>query len=181
MPVEDASIVWDEAKSPPRKVATLRILVQHFDTPAVCEFDENLSFTPWHALETHRPLGGINRCRKRVYDAISERGTGPTTFRAASPRSTTCPKTSHAGSDLPGSGRVDLGGRPPRSPTDPGLHITAPGSSSHEFATRAIRCRYVDMVQVTMYLACFPSTAHETAPPSLDGVPRVGSPAATVL
>ena len=57
----------------------------------------------------------------------------------------------------------------------------APGSSSHEFATRAIRRRYVDMVQVSMYLACFPSTAHETAPPSLDGVPRVGSPASTVL
>ena len=72
MPVEDATVVWDEAKSPPTKVATLRIPVQHFDTPAVREFDENLSFTPWHALETHRPLGGINRCRKRVYDAISE-------------------------------------------------------------------------------------------------------------
>ena len=48
----------------------------------------------------------------------------------------------------------------------------APGSSSHEFATRAIRRRYVDMVQVTMYLPGFSSTAHETAPPSLDGVPR---------
>ena len=57
----------------------------------------------------------------------------------------------------------------------------APGSSSHEFATRAIRRRYVDMVQVTMYLPGFSSTAHETAPPSLDGVPRVGSPASTVL
>ena len=45
----------------------------------------------------------------------------------------------------------------------------APGSSSHEFATRAIRRRYVDMVQVTMYLACFPSTAHETAPLPLTG------------
>ena len=44
----------------------------------------------------------------------------------------------------------------------------APGSSSHEFATRAIRRRYVDMVQVTMYLPGFSSTAHETAPPSLD-------------
>jgi len=39
----------------------------------------------------------------------------------------------------------------------------------------------VDMVQVTMYLPGFSSTAHETAPPSLDGVPRVGSPASTVL
>ena len=34
-------------------------------------------------------------------------------------------------------GRVDLGGCPPKSPTDPGLHMTPPGSSSHEFATRA--------------------------------------------
>src|SRR5271157_4956795 len=48
----------------------------------------------------------------------------------------------------------------------------APGSSSHEFATRAIRRRYVDMVQVTMYLPGFSSTAHETAPPSLDGAQR---------
>src|SRR5271166_1947951 len=40
----------------------------------------------------------------------------------------------------------------------------APGSSSHEFATRAIRRRYVDLVQVTMYLPGFSSTAHETAP-----------------
>ena len=44
-----------------------------------------------------------------------------------------------------------------------------------------IRCRYVNRTQVSMYLACFPSTAHETAPPSLDGVPRFGSPASTVL
>ena len=35
----------------------------------------------------------------------------------------------------------------------------APGSSSHEFATGAIRCRYVDMVQVTMYLPGFPALA----------------------
>ncbi|MBV8312102.1 MAG: catalase family protein, partial [Planctomycetaceae bacterium] len=50
MPVEDPTVVWDEAKSPPTKVATLRIPVQQFDTAAVREFDENLSFTPWHAL-----------------------------------------------------------------------------------------------------------------------------------
>jgi hypothetical protein len=71
MPIEDPTVEWDEAKSPPTKVATLRIPIQQFDTTAVREFDENLSFTPWHALETHRPLGGVNRCRRRVYDAIS--------------------------------------------------------------------------------------------------------------
>ena len=67
------------------------------------------------------------------------------------------------------SGRVDLGGCPPRSPQIRACTSRAPGSSSHEFATRAIRRRYVDMVQVTMYLPGFASTAHETAPPSRDG------------
>ena len=71
MPVEDPTVVWDETKSPPIPVATLRIPPQEFDTPAVREFDENLSFSPWHALTIHRPLGGINRCRRKVYDALS--------------------------------------------------------------------------------------------------------------
>ena len=34
-------------------------------------FGENLSFTPWHCLEAHRPLGGINRLRRTVYETIS--------------------------------------------------------------------------------------------------------------
>ncbi|MEK1942330.1 MAG: hypothetical protein AAAB16_18325, partial [Pseudomonas sp.] len=29
------------------------------------------SFNPWHALPEHRPLGGINRLRKAVYEAVS--------------------------------------------------------------------------------------------------------------
>ena len=70
---------------------------------------------------------------------------------------------------------------PTQVPHRSGLAHHPPGSSSHEFATGAIRRRCVDMTQVTMYLACFPSTAHETASPSLDGVPRFGSPASTVL
>ena len=59
-------------------------------------------------------------------------------------------------------------------PTSPPLEIractslAAPGSSSRQPATCAIRRRHVDMVQVTMYLPGFSSTAHETAPPSLD-------------
>ena len=30
---------------------------------------ENLIFTPWHGIAEHRPLGGINRLRRAVYDA----------------------------------------------------------------------------------------------------------------
>ena len=31
------------------------------------EFCENLSYTPWHALEEQKPLGSMNRARKVVY------------------------------------------------------------------------------------------------------------------
>jgi hypothetical protein len=30
--------------------------------------DEQLSFSPWHALEDHRPLGGIMRSRLKAYE-----------------------------------------------------------------------------------------------------------------
>ena len=42
-----------------------------FDSEAQRAFGENLSYTPWHSLAEHRPLGGINRARKVVYRAIS--------------------------------------------------------------------------------------------------------------
>lgn len=71
MPIEDPGHEWQESLSPFRKVATIRILQQEFDSEEQREFGENLSFTPWHALPEHRPLGGINRARKIVYQAIS--------------------------------------------------------------------------------------------------------------
>ncbi|MDT8999575.1 catalase family protein [Paucibacter sp. APW11] len=71
MPIEDPSIEWPEALSTFRKVAAIRIPAQQFDSPAQRVFGENLSFTPWHSLPEHRPLGGINRARKIVYAAIS--------------------------------------------------------------------------------------------------------------
>lgn len=71
MPIEDPGKEWKESESPFRKVATIRIPQQEFDSDAQRVFGENLSFTPWHSLPAHRPLGGINRARKVVYDAIS--------------------------------------------------------------------------------------------------------------
>ena len=71
MPIEDPGHEWKESESPFRKVATIRILQQEFDSEAQRVFGENLSYTPWHSLPAHRPLGGINRARKIVYDAIS--------------------------------------------------------------------------------------------------------------
>ncbi len=71
MPIEDPGKEWSEVASPFCKVASIRILQQTFDSPAQREFGENLSFTPWHSLPEHRPLGGVNRARKVIYRAIS--------------------------------------------------------------------------------------------------------------
>jgi hypothetical protein len=72
MPVEDATVQWDEAASPFEAVATLRILAQNFDTPERNRQGENMRFSPWHCLAAHRPLGSINRARRAVYHGISE-------------------------------------------------------------------------------------------------------------
>lgn len=81
MPIEDASVRWDEEASPFRKVATIRIPAQSFDTEERMRIAENLSFTPWHSLPEHRPLGSINRARRVVYETIStyrhERNNAP--------------------------------------------------------------------------------------------------------
>jgi Catalase len=70
-PIEDPRIVWDEAAAPFVPVAHIHIPPQRFDTPEGNSFGENLSFTPWHCLPEHRPIGGINRVRRTVYEAIS--------------------------------------------------------------------------------------------------------------
>lgn len=72
MPIEDPTVVWSETEAPFIPVARLTIPAQSFDTPARDAFGENLSFTPWHGLDSHRPLGGINRVRRRVYETISD-------------------------------------------------------------------------------------------------------------
>lgn len=71
MPIEDPGVTWDEALSPFRKVATLTIPAQTFDTLEQNEFGDNLSFNPWRCLPEHRPLGGISRARRQVYQALS--------------------------------------------------------------------------------------------------------------
>jgi len=72
MPIENASIEWSQRDSPYVRVAELTIAPQRFSTEAQNRFCENLSFTPWHSLPAHEPIGGLNRARRLVYDAISK-------------------------------------------------------------------------------------------------------------
>jgi hypothetical protein len=72
MPVEDATVEWDEALSPFTAVARIDIPPQSFESPRQMAFCENLAFNPWRSLPQHRPLGGINRVRKDLYQELAE-------------------------------------------------------------------------------------------------------------
>lgn len=72
MPIEDTSIEWKEKDAPFETVARVTIPAQDFDTPVQNLACDNQSFNPWFGLEAHRPIGGINRLRKAVYEAVSD-------------------------------------------------------------------------------------------------------------
>jgi hypothetical protein len=71
--IERSTVEWDESDAPFYKVATLTIPKQKFSSPSQDAFGEDLSFTPWHGLPDHRPLGVVNRVRRVVYERISKR------------------------------------------------------------------------------------------------------------
>jgi hypothetical protein len=71
MPIEDPTVEWKEASSPFVKVATIQIPSQQFNSPDQVTACENLTYTPWHALASQRPLGGINRARKAAYRVMT--------------------------------------------------------------------------------------------------------------
>ena len=77
MPIEDASVAWDEKLSPSRPVARIVMGAQASWSDARAQsIDAGLAFNPWHGVAAHRPLGDVMRVRKGAYEAAQR-------FRAA--------------------------------------------------------------------------------------------------
>lgn len=71
-PIESAVDRWKARHAPFLRVGTLTVEPTDLaseQAQAVDAFVESLSFTPWHGLEEHRPLGSIQRARRGTYDA----------------------------------------------------------------------------------------------------------------
>jgi hypothetical protein len=69
MPVEDAAKVWPEDQSPYMTVARIDVPPQTgWNAELSREIDDGMSFSPWHGLEAHRPLGSVMRLRKAAYE-----------------------------------------------------------------------------------------------------------------
>jgi hypothetical protein len=71
-PIENVLVPWKESEAPFQTVATVTIPRQDVGSPEQRAFAENLSFNPWHCLPEHRPIGGVNRVRREVYNHISQ-------------------------------------------------------------------------------------------------------------
>jgi hypothetical protein len=72
MPLDRATVRWDESLSEPINVATLVLPAQDIDARGQATYGENLSYNPWHALAEHQPFGSISDARKVVYEAAAE-------------------------------------------------------------------------------------------------------------
>jgi catalase len=73
MPIEDASALWDEKKSPFIPVARLTVPIQvSWENGTSEHAEDKLLFSPWHCLAAHRPLGSINRAREPIYEMSAD-------------------------------------------------------------------------------------------------------------
>ncbi|AUX44658.1 hypothetical protein SOCE26_061240 [Sorangium cellulosum] len=73
MPLERATVRWEERLSPLIKVATIELPAgQDIYDPGLLAAIEELSFTSWHALPEHAPVGSLNRARRAVYKASAD-------------------------------------------------------------------------------------------------------------
>ena len=72
MPLDDATAIWSEQKSPFVTVARLHIPPQSFTSEDQQTFCENLSMNPWHGVGDWLPLGSLSKARRLVYHAVSQ-------------------------------------------------------------------------------------------------------------
>jgi hypothetical protein len=69
-PVENAAKVWPEEASSYFTVGRITAEPQATWTESRAKaVDQGYSFSPWHGLAAHRPLGSVMRVRKAAYDA----------------------------------------------------------------------------------------------------------------
>jgi len=81
MPIEDASVEWDEDDSPFQRLARINIEPQDFRTPEALAACEKTSFNPWQSLPAHKPLGRMNQVRQKVYSFTSRFRAGENSKR----------------------------------------------------------------------------------------------------
>jgi hypothetical protein len=72
-PIEDASQPWPEKDNPYLPIATISVLAQQNWSPERAKkLEDEISFSPWHGVTDHRPLGNVMRARRETYKVASQ-------------------------------------------------------------------------------------------------------------
>ncbi len=72
MPIDQATIAWEEAVSPPVLLGSLVFPAQNIDATGQRELGEALSFNIWQTLPEHEPLGSIAAARRVAYQSAAQ-------------------------------------------------------------------------------------------------------------
>lgn len=77
-PVDRPGVSWLTGTNSPVDLATITIAQTDRASFAKTQAEgEQTAFNPWNTLEAHKPLGAINRVRRRVYHELSKERTKP--------------------------------------------------------------------------------------------------------
>jgi hypothetical protein len=67
LPVDEATVRWEEADAPFTVIGTLDIPKQDVDIEGQETYGDTLAFSPWRVPEANRPLGSIAESRRAAY------------------------------------------------------------------------------------------------------------------
>ena len=123
MPLDRATVRWEESESEPIHVATLVLPQQNITGPGQAEYGENLAFNPWHCLPEHRPQGSISDARRVVYAASADLRRDVNGISRTEPRE---PRPTRELPPLSDSCVV-------KAAIYPGIGVARIGNSEHEF------------------------------------------------
>ncbi|WP_058043664.1 LodA/GoxA family CTQ-dependent oxidase [Streptomyces roseifaciens] len=123
MPLDRATVRWEESGSAPVKVARLTLRKQDVTVRGQAAYGENLAYNPWHSLAEHRPVGSIAEVRKTVYRASAEQRRDVNGIPATEPGPARPPVTPPPGRDT----------RIVRAAVHPAIGVARVGDSMDEY------------------------------------------------
>ncbi|WP_411108866.1 LodA/GoxA family CTQ-dependent oxidase [Streptomyces sp. c-19] len=85
MPLDRATVRWEETQSAPVRVARLTLHRQDVLARGQDVYGDNLAYNPWHSLPEHRPIGSVAEARRVVYRASAARRRDANGIPAAEP------------------------------------------------------------------------------------------------
>ncbi|MFC9131488.1 LodA/GoxA family CTQ-dependent oxidase [Streptomyces sp. NPDC057099] len=123
MPLDRATVRWEESLSAPVRVARLTLHQQDVRARGQDAYGENLAYNPWHSLAEHRPVGSVADARKVVYRASAARRRDANGIPVAEPGPARPPSTEPQGRDS----------RIVRAAIHPAIGVARVGDSADEF------------------------------------------------